>query len=643
MNAPQEGVTVDLASARKMLSSPNKELRDRAETTLMKAGDAAVPHLIDALLDDDGIGPSPVPRAALLIMALKARAALPALYTVVERATASTSSPAGGEMRHVDDLAFVARALAELLEGQDAFDDRARAALEKLSASRDRSTRAFAAQAYGSLGDLRSKARVQALARDTDPWVREKASAVLAKLAETEALAREANASTVSTSGSGSGSSVDFAALVEQSNAEGGALKPYLDDLGDPRRPVRAAAVAELVRNGKASVPFLLDKLNQPNTRARISAAIALGQLQHTDAAGPLLIAATTPASTLEEQELRSVALRSLASCLTGQEEGLAASILPLARDNDRFVRAAALLCLGRLADRQGLKAIVDAILEDDPFVVESAAVALSEGTREEDIEVVLPLLSALDKRSGSLAPARAGAGAAVKEAILLALSRVNIEDPALRVRVRHRVRREVAPNTSSTASARKASIALLERLYDSENGADPPPVPLVDDVLLRLHDDHPEVRVVAASFIRAHLEPGMTGAVASLSQALRRGEQTVSLLVLEALRRHDTTEAKAALEQVASATMSAGGAAGTPGTDVAQRARELLEGFEPRTALWQHLSKLPQAVTLPPRAESTKPPMPAKPGDPKTPRVRSAGDDGANVNTVEARFDDKP
>jgi HEAT repeat protein len=599
-----------LVAARKALGSAHKDERERGEATLLQSRDAAVPHLIDAMLHDGVIA-----RPALLLMALHARAALPALYTIVERERSSD-----------DELAFIARALAELLEGQDAFDDRARSSLEKLAASRDRSTRAFAAQAYGSLGDLRSKARVQALARDSDAWVREKASAVLAKLAETEALANESNAP------------IDFAALVDRSNTEGGALKPYLDDLGDARRPVRAAAVAELVRAGKSAVPFLLDKLNQPSTRARISAAIALGQLQNTEAAGPLLVAATAPASTTEEQELRAVALRSLASCLTGQEEGLAASILPLARDGDRFVRAAALLCLGRLADRQGLHAIVSAILEDDPFVVESAAVALSEGVRESDVEVVLPLLSALDKRAGSTSslpsPTKSGAGAAVKEAILLALSRVAIDAPALKVRVRHRVRREIMQGVPSTSSSRKAAIALLEKLYDSEQ-ADPPPVPLVEDVLARLHDDHPEVRVVAASFLRAHLEPGMTGAVASLSQALRRGESTVSLLVLEALRRHDTSDAKAALEQAAAAAASAPAA-----ESVAQRARELLVDFQPHTTTWQHLSKLPQAATLPPRAESTRPPMSVDPKDPKPPRVRTPGDHGANV--VEARFDDK-
>lgn len=554
-----------LAAARRKLSSPSKAERDEAEATLLRARAGAVPWLIEALSDRPVAGPAPVARAALLLGALKAREALPVLYELVDKGGLSA-----------DERAFIARALAEIIEGQDAFDDRCRATLEKLAADPDRYTRAFAAQAFGSLGDLRSRSRVQALAQDGDAWVREKAAVVLARLAEVEALAQTDI------------QPADFASLVAQAEAEGGALKPWLDDLGDARRAVRDAAVAELVRAGRAAVPWLIDELNQPQTRARIGAATALGRLQATEAAGPLLIAATAPAATSEERELRAVALRSLASCLTGMEDGLAPSILPLARDPDRFVRAAALLSLGRLADRAGLRAIVGAILEDDPFVVESAAVALSEGVREEDKEIVRPLLVALDRRP---APKPA-----VMEAILIALSRVQIDEAPLRVRVRHRIRREVHGQTAST---RKASIVLLERLYTPEPDLDPPPLPLVDDVLVRLHDDHPEVRLVSASFLRTHLPPGMSNALQRLEASLRREELPVSLLVLEALRRHDTEEARQLLE------------AARADDALASRAAELLAGFSPATKLWVFVPKT-----------STEPPAPAPTARPESQRV---------------------
>lgn len=573
------------------LTSAVRAEREAAEAALIAARTDAIPALL-AVLDyavrqAPGTLPfSPVARASLLIGAMGAREAIPTLCRV-----------ARGRLNN-DDGAFVARALAELLDGRDAFDDDVRAALETLATSSDMYTRAFAAEAFGAVGDQRSKARVQALADDKDAWVKDKATAVLRKLADASAAAA-----------ADSFSFADFAALAQAANDEGGALKPWLDDLDDVRRAVRDNAINELVKAGRTAVPWLLKKLNQPAPRARIGAATALGRLQPPEAAAALLIAATSGGTSAEERELRPVALRALANCLTGAEEGLAASILPLARDDDRFTRAAALLCLGRLSDRRGMKAVVASILEDDPFVVESAAVALSEGVREEDRDLVRPLLVALAKRP---APKPA-----VKEAILIALSRIAIDAPALRVRARHRVRKEVFGPTSST---RKAAVVLLERMYDD---ADPPPLSVVDDVLSRLGDDHPEVRVCAASFVARHLEPGFSGAAEILARAIARGERTVSLLALEALRRHDTSAAHDAL---ASASRNSDDV-------VAARAKELLEGFTPQTAEW---------AFSPRPASSTPTTMPAVSDVQRPRRVRVATDgdvveakDGPTTTTV--------
>lgn len=614
-----------LQHAAHQLMSPLKSERELGESALLSAKAAAIPALVEVLTAavPPG-GTSPVARAALFLGALKAREALPGLVAVVKAGVDVAAAP------------FVARAFGEVVDGRDAFDDDVRGALETLSTSTDPYTRAFSAEAFGALGDARAKARVQALATDKDPWVREKAGAVLVRLNEAERQA-QLHAAT---------SDVDmasFAALVAQAESEGGALKGFLDDLGDYRRAVRDNAVAELVRAGKPAVPFLVEKLNQPHPRARIGAAHALARLQPPEAAGPLLVAATMPAQTAEEQELRPVALRALANCLTGMEEGLAGSILPLTKDPDRFVRAAALLCLGRLADRKGMKAVVAAILEDDPFVVESAAVALSEGVREEDTDLVRPLLVALGKKPEPKA--------AVKEAILIALSRIAIDAPALRVRARHRVRKDVF---GVTASTRKAAVVLLERMFDD---SDPPPLSVVDDVLARLGDEHPEVRVVAASFLSRHLEPGLTGAVPALQKALARKERTLSLLCLEALRKHDTAAAKAAIVE----------AAGDVDDAVAARAKELMD-FEPATTAWTFspaATPAPSvASTLPPtststsaQAASTTPPTSAESQRPR--RVRAVGSGGPVVDavtpkdppttpsptspTVEARFGDEP
>ncbi len=602
-----------LRTAALRLTSPLRAERDAGEAALIAARQDAIPALAFVLghvvaTPVGGIDHSPVARAALILGALKARDAVPALCKVVRAGRLSG-----------DDGAFVARAFAEILDGRDAFDDDVRATLEALAGSPDMFTRAYAAEAFGALGDQRSKGRVQALVVDKDQWVRDRAQAVLVRLADVTAKSAADGVSLA-----------DFAALVDDASRQGGDLKPWLDDLRDERRAVRDAAINELIKAGKVAVPFLLDQVNQPNVRARIGAATALGRLQPPEACGPLLIAATAPASTADERELRPIALRALANCLTGVEEGLAASIFPLAQDADRFTRAAALLCLGRLADRRGMRVVVQAIVEDDPFVVESAAVALSEGVREDDLDLVRPLLVALAKRP---APKPA-----VKEAILIALSRIAIDDVALRVRARHRVRRDVF---GPSASTRKAAIVLLERMYSDE---DPPPLSVVDDVLSRVQDDHPEVRVVAASFVSRHLQPGFSGAPGRLSAGLLRHERTVSLLCLEALRRHDSDAARAVID------------AATRNSDavVATRARELLADFKPNVSEWRFSSAPPSTTPMPvttptttaapittttattsiPTTVSTLP-RPAISDSQRPHRVRRAGDGG---DVVEAK-----
>lgn len=581
-----------LERATRDLGSPVAATRDAAERALLKAKERAIPPLVRALSApaEPGFAP-PIGRVALILGAMRAREALEALY---ERAL-DVFAPAEAKP-------FIARAIAEIVDGRDAFDDRAREVLEALAGSDDRFVRAFAAQAFGALGDLRSKSRVEALAADEDAWVREQAEKVLRKIAEAEVA-------------EGAPSLDDFAALAEAAAAEGGRLKPWLCDLGDARRAVREAAVAQLVLAGREAVPFLIDTLNQPETLPRIGAAQALGRIQATEAAGPLLIAATAPATTSLEKELVPVALRALANCLTGAEEGLAQAVLPLARHHDRFVRAAALLCLGRMPDKDAIRAVVTALTDPDPFVVESAAIALSEGVREEDTDLVLPLLDAFDKSGPRAAPA-------LREAILIALSRIAIEAPAVRVRIRHRVRREVP---GPTASTRKAAIALLERLYDED---DPPVLPLLDDVIVRLRDDHPEVRVVAAAFLARHLEPGFTQAARFLCDAIDRRERTLSLLCMEALRRHDTPTGRAALEALTA----------DEDPEVAKRAKELLEGFEPQHEEWRFTPKTRKEPERLARTESQRPKEP----EPTAPRRVRAVSDGGEGAVVEARFEGK-
>lgn len=588
------------------LSSPQASLKEAAERTLLRAQSEGVAALVRGLEKPTEEVPTVLKaKLALMLGAMKARDALGVLF----RLCADAFTP--GELK-----AYLARAAAEIVDGRDAFDETIRTFLEEWSTSEEPLMRAAAAQAFAGLGDLRSKSRLEALASDENPWVREQAEIGLRQVGHAEQELEAPNWN-------------DFAAMAKAAEDDGGKLKPWLDDLGDARRAVRDAAATQLVAAGREAVPFLIEKLNQPEALPRIGAAQALGRLQAAEAAGPLLIAATAPARTHVEEELVPVALRALANSLTGTEEGLSATLLPLAKHDDRFVRAAALLCLGRIPDRAAIRAVVEALADADAYVVESAAIALSEGVREEDIELVDPLLRVLAQATGNTS-------AALREAILIALSRIEVAEPAWQIRIRHFVRHEIS---GPTASTRKAAIALLDRMYRPD---DPPPLTVLDDVMMRLRDEHPEVRVVAAAFLGQHLMPGFTEAVRFLCDAIDREERTLTLLCMEALRRHDTPTAKAALEALTA----------DEDESIRTRAEELLLDFAPAHEEWRFESKARPIEDAPPLAESQKPRF-ASAVRPKRVRAVDGGapksdDDNAPVHQrfdaseiVEAKFED--
>ncbi len=546
---------MELAEAVKKLDDADKAVRDDAMGVVLKAKAGAVPHLVDAL----GIPGAPVKKIALLLAALSAREGLPRLYELLDKGVLD-----------VDARAVVARAFGELLDGRDAFDATAKRALLGLSRDPHATTRQLAVKAMKKVGDAECVSRLKEMAAaDRDSAARSAAAAAVPgepPLPEEGGLAVDLEALVAAQQASAGQGPFD-------EDAPSGPFAPLVLKLRDPRWPVRNAAVEEAVQAGKDAVPSLLEVLAGRWVSAKIGAAQALARIQAPDAARALLDVAVRPARSDDERELRPIALKALANSLTGGEEDMAQPLLPLVKDDDAFVRAGALLCLGRLADRVGARAATLALTDPHEHVKEAAAVALSEGVREEDQDLVLPLLAIL---GGMPSPT-----VAVREAILLALARIHVDDPATLLRLRHRVRPSVLGLTSSL---RRTAIAVLERCYGED---DPPPTGVVDDVLGRLADDHPEVRLLAASFLATHLEPGMTGAVEKLEDALDRAETPVSLLSLEALRRHDTGKARRALEA----------ACEDPDEVVASRAKELLEGFAPSTQEWTAAVVAPSIV----------------------------------------------
>lgn len=621
----------DLKTAALKLNHDDRAVREGAMAVIVQAKRGATGPLTEAL----AVPGAPVGKIALLLAALEARAAVGPLAGLVNRGVLDA-----------DTRAVVARALGELVDARDAHDATVVRALLSLARDTFSTTRVLVVPALRALGDAVSEGRLEEMARtDGDGATRAAAVTALAVLR----AARSPSPSGPPPSGpppsaapahpaaiEAGGLHVDLEALVAAhqvsvssaaSSAVSSAASPasphaaLVARLRDPRWSMRNAVVEDIVALAVSAradmLTLLLDVLADTHPGAQIGAAQALARLHAPDAAPALLEVVTKahpgPDASSEEQQLRPIALKALAASLTGAEEGFAPPLVPLLKDPDAFVRAGALLCLGRLADRVGARAAVLALRDPHEHVREAAAVALSEGAREDDHELVLPLLDLL-----TALPSPSVAG---REAILLALARIHVEDPALRIRLRHRVRPQVLGITSSL---RRTAVAILERCYSA---ADPPPPQVVDDVLGRLRDDNPEVRLLSASFLAHHLTPGLTGAVEDIEDALDRAERAVSLLCLEALRRHDTAKARRALEA----------ALEDPDPAVAERAAALLDGFAPSTLEWQPASVAVEVTAPPPTSSPAPPPAPSAPEASARPRrVRPAT--GTSTDVVDAR-----
>jgi hypothetical protein len=603
---------VNVTEAVQKLSHDDEAERDRALSALMLDKRAAIHALIAALKAP--MGSKALPRMVLLLAAFEAKDAVPVLLDLLDKGTLD-----------YDGRGAIARALGELVPldaARSAKDARLRRHCLQLSTELLAATRAAVLPVLLAIGDDGCDERLKIMAAvDGDPDVKSRARAALIELRNRRPAQAPTTATTTATTATATTATrsaaaplpegamaIDFAALMSSSSSgdmpmpppvkvpEGGLAfdfeamvkaqpspsssssgaslgraSPPLDPkeallqrLRDQRWTERAKAIAEVVARGQEMVPLLVERLG-PDVQARMGICLALAQLQDPSAASALLMVATSEGRTSEERDVQAVALKALANSLTGTEEGIAAPLLPLLRSPDPFVRAGAVVCLGRLADRVGARAATLLLASDpDDEVRKAAAIAVSESVREDHEDLVAPLLATL-----TAVPRPPAEG---QEAILIALARIEVTQVALKVRIRHRVRPLVF---GVTASQRRLAITVLDRCYSDD---DPPPVWVVEDVLDRTGDASPETRLVAASFVARFLEPGFTNAVSRLEDALDRSERGVSLLVLDALHRHDTPLAKSALQAVAD---------GDPDEDVKARAQTLLAGFTPKSIEW--------------------------------------------------------
>ncbi len=360
-----------------------------------------------------------VGKVALLLGALKVREALPVLSDI-----AIYKELAGYE------CAEIVCALAELTDGQDAFNENFMETLNQLQMHASPLVRGMLVKVYAQIGDLVSVNHLRQLSKDPDAFVRAQAAQVL----------------------------LQFDPLIKQNDND---VLGQIAALSHSSPMVQASAVANLKKHG------------------------------HPSATMPLFVFIHS-SSVMEDKKLRAEALRALANCLSGAEQGLLESLLLIAKDANPEIHAAVLLCLGRVSDAQGksLQPIILGLLSMDKSINVAAAIALSEGFRAEHEHLLKFLVEIYGSPNLSLSS---------KEALLIAFSRIAIIDARLKGQLRNLI---VCDLKSKVLNMRKTAIVVLEGLYDDEH-----PVPVGVARLLRdsLFDKNKEIQIVAASFLAKH------------------------------------------------------------------------------------------------------------------------------------------
>ena len=237
------------------------------------------------------------------------------------------------------------------------------------------------------------------------------------------------------------------------------------------------------------SLETALEQLKNPDREEQKAGISTLAMLADPQAVMPLAVWIYSLDEDPANDKNRAQALKALANSLTGAEIGLLDSLLPFAQSKSVEVKAATLLCLGRIFDPEGkaLKAIILGLLSSSKEVVEASAVALSEGFRGEPAHLLRFLVDVYVKPD---------LPDFVYEALLIAFSRVSIQDPLLRATLRKWVLRDLS---SKSENIQKTAIVVLEGLYDDEN---PVPDGVTKKVMEIFLNASEAIQMVAASFL---------------------------------------------------------------------------------------------------------------------------------------------
>lgn len=306
--------------------------RGAAESGLYAAGEHARPLLRKAIALADR--PLVAARSALLLARLADRAAITPLLDAID------------QQRDDDVRAVLLRAVAELVDRT--VDATARERIVALGRDRDADVRAWANRAL------------------------DRAAGGGAAVATVEAKPAAGPEAAVDV---GAADLASFAQLAQ--DAADADVRDAVRQLATGNTLARQRAGQVLVDAGARGQRALIQALSEPSIEVRTAAVQMLLQLPTPEASGALLMVAAGGGDGPRAANLRALALRALAGCLTGSEQFIVDDLAELRHDPDRFVRAGAAAALARLPGPATVQALVGWLDDSDPFVVEEAARSL--------------------------------------------------------------------------------------------------------------------------------------------------------------------------------------------------------------------------------------------------------------------------
>ncbi|MFH1810239.1 MAG: HEAT repeat domain-containing protein [Pseudomonadota bacterium] len=452
------------------LDATHPERRQAAEQALQEKAELARPLLRNAL--QLGERPLLVAQAALLLAALRDLEARPAL---VQAATAET---------HADLRAILLGAAADLADA--------------------------------SWHDEGDRQRLRDLTRDDDLDVRAAAQRALDGIASPQPAAMPAAALTSIEVEPEDLSS--FAELV--SGADDADLRHALRQAAHAVASQRARAEQELLQAGPRGQTVLIEALGDPVLAVRSTAVRLLLQRPAPEASGALLLLAASGGDGPAAADLRAMALRALASSLTGSEQHIVDDLTELTHDPDRFVRAGTAAALGCLAFTESVAALLPMLDDRDSFVAEEAARALSRtGVPDAQVDALIDRLARATPRCQ----------APLLRSLTGPLSPLPLDGPfrdALLPLARAHLR-------SGEPERVTAALGVLDRLHGSSSQLS---VDDADRVAALLSARDVSVRGAALGVLASHARPEMNGLV-SVIDALEPGDDDSLRLLRDVVR----------------------------------------------------------------------------------------------------------